>query len=212
MKFKTEKILLSSDITPKSRILYYRNIIERARRIAPFLLYDADPYIVVSKDGRLFWIIDAYTVSNRVPYSKPLNKKINYIRNSVKVVVDAYNGSVNFYISDPNDVIMKVYGAIFPKLFLPLSEMHDDLRKHIRYPKGFLQMQASMFSTYHMIDPKVFYNKEDLWEIPAYGDRGYRALLHYHETSGGEKRRIYLAVAIYTFQKRQSGSMACRKM
>jgi len=203
VKFKTEKILLSSDIIPKSRILYYRNIIERARKIAPFLLYDADPYIVVSKDGRLFWIIDAYTVSNRVPYSKPLNKKINYIRNSVKVVVDAYDGSVNFYISDPNDVIMKVYGAIFPKLFLPLSEMDDDLRKHIRYPKGFLQIQASMFSTYHMIDPKVFYNKEDLWEIPVYGKEAiepYYTIMKLPE----EKKEEYILLLPYTPSKRDN--------
>jgi uncharacterized membrane protein (UPF0182 family) len=203
VKFKTEKILLSSDLIPKSRILYYRNIIERARMIAPFLLYDADPYIVVSKDGRLFWIIDAYTVSNRVPYSKPLNKKINYIRNSVKVLVDAYNGSLNFYISDPNDVIMKVYGAIFPKLFLPLSEMDDDLRKHIRYPKGFLQIQASMFSTYHMTDPKVFYNKEDLWEIPVYGKEAiepYYTIMKLPE----EKKEEYILLLPYTPSKRDN--------
>jgi uncharacterized membrane protein (UPF0182 family) len=203
VKFSTEKILLSSDITPKSRILYYRNIMERARKIAPFLIYDPDPYIVVSKNGGLFWIIDAYTVSNRVPYSNPLNKKINYIRNSVKVVVDAYNGTVNFYISDPNDVIIKVYSTIFPKLFLPLSEMDSDLRKHIRYPKGFLQIQATMFSTYHMTDPKVFYNKEDLWEIPAYGEKAiepYYTIMKLPE----EKKEEYILLLPYTPSKRDN--------
>ncbi|OGW46373.1 MAG: hypothetical protein A2Y66_05360 [Nitrospirae bacterium RBG_13_41_22] len=203
VKFKTEKILLSSDITPKSRILYYRNIIERARKIAPFLIYDQDPYIVVSKDGRLFWIIDAYTVSNRVPYSKPLNKNINYMRNSVKVVVDAYNGTVDFYVSDPNDVIMKVYGTIFPELFRPMSEMDDDLRKHIRYPKGFLQIQATMFSTYHMTDPKIFYNKEDLWEIPAYGEEAiepYYTIMKLPE----EKKEEYILLLPYTPSKRDN--------
>lgn len=201
--FKTEKILLSSDITRESRILYYRNIVERARKIAPFLIYDQDPYIVVSKDGRLFWIIDAYTVSNRVPYSNPLNKKINYIRNSVKVVVDAYNGSVNFYISDPDDVIMKVYRTIFPKIFLYLEELDDDLRKHIRYPKGFLQIQASMFSTYHMTDPKVFYNKEDLWEIPTYGKEPiepYYTIMKLPE----EKKEEYILLLPYTPSKRDN--------
>ena len=201
--FKTEKILLSSDITRESRILYYRNIMERARKIAPFLIYDQDPYIVVSKDGRLFWIIDAYTVSNRVPYSNPLNKKINYIRNSVKVVVDAYNGSVKFYISDPDDVIMKVYRTIFPKIFLHLKELDDDLRKHIRYPKGFLQIQASMFSTYHMTDPKVFYNKEDLWEIPAYGKEAiepYYTIMKLPE----EKKEEYILLLPYTPSKRDN--------
>jgi uncharacterized membrane protein (UPF0182 family) len=202
-KFKTEKILLSSDITDNSRILYYRNIIERARKIVPFLIYDQDPYIVVSKDGRLFWIIDAYTVSNRVPYSKPLNKNINYMRNSVKVVVDAYNGTVDFYVSDPNDVIMKVYVAIFPKLFRPMSEMDDDLRKHIRYPKGFLQIQATMFSTYHMTDPKIFYNKEDLWEIPAYGEEAiepYYTIMKLPE----EKKEEYILLLPYTPSKRDN--------
>ena len=201
--FKTEKILLSSDITRESRILYYRNIMERTRKIAPFLIYDEDPYIVVSKDGRLFWIIDAYTVSNRVPYSNPLNKKINYIRNSVKVVVDAYNGSVKFYISDPDDVIMKVYRAIFPKIFLHLKNLDDDLRKHIRYPKGFLQIQASMFSTYHMTDPKVFYNKEDLWEIPAYGKEAiepYYTIMKLPE----EKKEEYILLLPYTPSKRDN--------
>lgn len=201
--FKTEKILLSSDITRESRILYYRNIMERTRKIAPFLIYDQDPYIVVSKDGRLFWIIDAYTVSNRVPYSNPLNKKINYIRNSVKVVVDAYNGSVKFYISDPDDVIMKVYRTIFPKIFLHLKELDDDLRKHIRYPKGFLQIQASMFSTYHMTDPKVFYNKEDLWEIPAYGKEAiepYYTIMKLPE----EKKEEYILLLPYTPSKRDN--------
>ena len=201
--FKTEKILLSSDITRESRILYYRNIMERTRKIAPFLIYDQDPYIVVSKDGRLFWIIDAYTVSNRVPYSNPLNKKINYIRNSVKVVVDAYNGSVKFYISDPDDVIMKVYRTIFPKIFLHLKELDDDLRKHIRYPKGFLQIQASMFSTFHMTDPKVFYNKEDLWEIPAYGKEAiepYYTIMKLPE----EKKEEYILLLPYTPSKRDN--------
>lgn len=203
VKFQTEKLLLSSDITPASRILFYRNIIERARKIAPFLLYDQDPYIVVADDGRLFWIIDAYTTSTRVPYSNPLNNKINYIRNSVKVVVDAYNGTVQFYISDPNDVIMKVYNTMFPKLFLPLSAMDDDLRKHIRYPKGFIQIQAKMFSTYHMTDPKVFYNKEDLWEIPSYGEEPiepYYTIMKLPE----EKQEEYILLLPYTPSKRDN--------
>jgi uncharacterized membrane protein (UPF0182 family) len=203
VKFQTEKLLLSSDITPASRILFYRNIIERARKIAPFLVYDQDPYIVIADDGRLLWIIDAYTTSNRVPYSNPLNNKINYIRNSVKVVVDAYNGTVQFFISDPDDVIMKVYNAMFPKLFLPLSAMDDDLRKHIRYPREFIQIQAKMFSTYHMTDPKVFYNKEDLWEIPSYGEEPiepYYTIMKLPE----EKQEEYILLLPYTPSKRDN--------
>jgi len=203
LKFKTEKLLLSSDITPESRVLYYRNIMERARTIAPFLIYDEDPYIVVAKDGRLLWIIDGYAVSNRVPYSKPLNKQFNYIRNSVKVVVDAYNGTVQFYISDPDDVIIKVYNTIFPDLFSPLSEMDEDLRKHIRYPKGFLQVQAKMFSTYHMTDPKVFYNKEDLWEIPASGEEAIEPYYTIMKLPG-EKKEEYILLLPYTPSKRDN--------
>lgn len=171
VRFSNAKIVLSSDITPESRILYNRKVNERVRAIAPFLLFDDDPYIVVSNDGRLFWMLDAYTYSNRVPYSQPLNKGINYIRNSVKITVDAYDGTIVFYVSDPNDVIARVYNSIFPDLFKPLSVMPQDLRKHIRYPRQLFQIQTSMFAVYHMTDPKIFYNKEDLWEIPAYGEK-----------------------------------------
>ena len=203
VNFRTAKLILSSDITSKSKILYNRDILTRVRNIAPFLLYDTDPYIVISEDGRLFWIVDAYTVSNLVPYSQPLNKNINYMRNSVKVVVDAYNGSVSFYISDPGDVVIKVYNTALPGLFRPLSEMRDDLRKHIRYPRGFLTVQAKMFSTYHMTDPKVFYNKEDLWEIPAYGDtpiEPYYIIMKLME----EEKEEYILLLPYTPAKRDN--------
>ena len=170
-KFKTEKILLSSDITAESRILYNRNILQRVRALAPFLRYDGDPYMVVDEKGRLKWIIDAYTYSNRLPYSRPLKGGINYMRNSVKAVVDAYDGSVGFYISDPEDVMIKVYGKMFPGLFSPMTAMPDGLRKHVRYPHQFLQLQAAMFASYHMTDPKVFYNKENLWQVPALGEK-----------------------------------------
>ena len=203
MQFRSEKILLSTDITSGSKILYYRNIMERARRLAPFLVFDPDPYVVVSKDGRLYWMIDAYTISNMVPYSKPLNNRINYMRNSVKVIVDAYDGSVSFYVSDPDDVIIKVYEKIFPDLFLPLSKMDGDLRKHVRYPKGFLQIQASMFSTYHMTDPKVFYNKEDLWEIPSYGEKPIEPYYTIMKLPEGKKEE-YILLLPYTPSKRDN--------
>ncbi len=169
--FKTEKILLSSDITAESRILYNRNINVRVKTIAPFLRFDGDPYMVVDDKGRLKWIIDAYTYSDRLPYSKPLRGGVNYMRNSVKTVVDAYDGSLDFYISDPNDILVRVYAQMFPGLFKPLTAMPDDLRKHVRYPHQFLQVQAAMFAAYHMTDPKVFYNKENLWQVPALGEK-----------------------------------------
>jgi uncharacterized membrane protein (UPF0182 family) len=203
VKFKTEKILLSSDISGESKILYYRNILDRVRTVARFLLFDQDPYLIVTKDGRLVWIADAYTVSNRMPYSKPIERRINYIRNSVKVVIDAYNGSMDFYVSDPSDILIKVYSKIFPDIFKSLKEMPDELRQHIRYPHRLLQIQASMFAAYHMTDPKVFYNKENLWEVPAFGEilmEPYYTIMKLP----GEKKEEYILLLPYTPAKRDN--------
>ena len=202
-KFKTEKILLSSDITAESRIIYNRNIKERVKTIAPFLHFDGDPYMVVDEKGRLKWIIDAYTISHRLPYSKPLQGGINYMRNSVKAVVDAYDGTLGFYISDPKDVLVKVYAKMFPGLFQPLSAMPDDLRKHIRYPHQFLQIQAAMFSAYHMTDPKVFYNKENLWQIPTLGEKPMEPYYTIMKLPG-EKMEEYILLLPFTPSKRDN--------
>ena len=158
-------ILISGELTPESRVLYYRNIRERVNHLAPFLKLDSDPYLVVM-DGRLFWIQDAYTTSDRYPYSEPIGNGLNYIRNSVKAVIDAYNGSVTFYVTDPEDAIIRTYQAIFPKLFVPAEQMPDSLRVHLRYPEDMFNIQASVYQSYHMRDARVFYNKEDLWAIP----------------------------------------------
>ena len=166
--FGNFNIFLSSDVTNESRILYNRTIMQRVMGIAPFLSFDPDPYMVIGDDGKLSWIIDAYTQSRSLPYSKPLSNGANYLRNSIKVVVDAYDGSVVFYIVDQKDIMAKTYAAIFPTLFKSLAEMPADLRRHIRYPRALLQIQAQMFKTFHMTDPAVFYNKEDLWEVPSY--------------------------------------------
>jgi uncharacterized protein len=202
-RFKSDKILLSSDITAKSHILYYRNINERVRTIAPFLRFDIDPYLVVTKDGRLTWMIDAYTSSDRLPYSKPLRGGINYMRNSVKVTVDAYDGSVAFYLSDPGDVMAKVYARIYPGLFKPMSAMPDDLRLHVRYPHQFLQLQASIFASYHMTDPKVFYNKENLWEIPTLGEKPMEPYYTVMKLPG-EKREEYILLLPFVPSKRDN--------
>ncbi|BCS54926.1 UPF0182 family protein [Geobacter sp. SVR] len=202
-RFRTEKILLSSDITDESRILYNRTISERVKAVAPFLRFDSDPYLVVDKGGRLKWIIDAYTSSNRLPYSKPLKGGINYMRNSVKAVVDAYDGSLDFYISDPGDVMVKAYARIFPELFRPMTAMPEDLRKHIRYPHQFLQMQAAMFSAYHMTDPKVFYNKENLWQVPALGDKPMEPSYTVMKLPG-EKAEEYILLLPFTPSKRDN--------
>ncbi len=158
-------ILISGQLTPESRILYYRNIRERVNHLAPFLELDSDPYLVVM-DGRLFWIQDAYTTSDRYPYSEPLGNGLNYIRNSVKVVIDAYDGDVTFYVTDPDDALIQTYQAIFPELFVPAEQMPEFLRAHWRYPIDMFNIQASVYQSYHMRDAKVFYNKEDLWARP----------------------------------------------
>jgi hypothetical protein len=202
-KFKTEKILLSSDITAESRIIYNRNINQRVKTIAPFLRFDGDPYLVVDETGGLKWIIDAYTYSDRLPYSRPLKGGINYMRNSVKAVIDAYDGSLSFYISDQNDLLVKVYARMFPGLFKPLTAMPDHLRRHVRYPHQFLQLQAAMFAAYHMTDPKVFYNKENLWEIPAIGDKPMEPYYTIMKLPG-EKMEEYILLLPFTPSKRDN--------
>jgi len=164
-RFKTLKILFSQDINNESRVLMYRNITERVLKVAPFLRLDSDPYLVVT-EGKMKWIYDAYTVSDRFPYSQTIPRFGNYVRNSVKVVIDAYDGSMDFFISDPNDPIIQTWKKVFPELFKELNEMPEDLRKHIRYPSDLFTIQAFIYATYHMKTPQVFYNKEDQWEIP----------------------------------------------
>lgn len=159
-------ILLSGYITDRSRILLHRNIQDRVRTVAPFLSLDRDPYVVAS-NGRLFWIQDAYTVSQWFPYSRPgFGDGANYIRNAVKVVVDAYNGTVDFYVSDPADPLLRTYERIFPGMFKPLDVMPAELRQHIRYPEDLFLIQAQLYRAYHMDAPEVFYNREDLWQFP----------------------------------------------
>ena len=164
-QFGDFNILISGELTPESRMLYYRNIRERVNHLAPFLELDSDPYIVIM-EGRLFWVQDAYTTTDRYPYSEPIGDGINYIRNSVKAVVDAYDGSVTFYVTDPEDALIQTYQAIFPKLFVSAEQMSESLRAHIRYPEDMFDIQASVYQSYHMRDARVFYNKEDLWAVP----------------------------------------------
>lgn len=163
-RFGDVSVLVSQYLTPETRVMLHRNIRQRVRQVAPFLLYDPDPYLVLV-DGRLVWLQDAYTATHMYPYSQPYSDRFNYIRNSVKVAIDAYNGHMTFYIADPQDPLIQVYAAIFPDLFNPWEEMPEDLRAHLRYPEGLFTIQAQMNNTYHMQDPTVFYNKEDLWTV-----------------------------------------------
>jgi len=171
LRFGAYQLVLSDDIGADSRILFNRNIGDRVRLIAPFLTFDQDPYLVLA-GGRLYWIYDAYTTSNRYPYSTRAAGSLNYIRNSVKFVIDAYQGTTTAYLADANDPIAATYARIFPSLFKPLDQMPADIRQHVRYPEDIFGVQARMFATYHMTQPAVFYNREDQWENPAIDDAG----------------------------------------
>ncbi len=173
------KMLLTDDFTADTKLMFRRNIKQRINRIAPFLQFDEDPYLVIADAGPdfaapgeesgtnyLYWMVDAYTTSDRYPYADPGANPYNYIRNSVKVVVDAYNGSVHFYIADDRDPIIRTWTQTFPGMFEPLSAMPETLRTHIRYPQDFSTVQSNQLLIYHMTDPQVFYNREDQWRAP----------------------------------------------
>jgi uncharacterized protein len=181
MYLKDWQMLFTRDFTPQTKVLFRREIDQRIQTIAPFLQYDREPYLVSAdttqkpESGRspanadenyLYWIVDAYTTSDRFPYSDTGDEPFNYIRNSVKVVIDAYNGSVEFYVADPQDPIVQSWERIFPKMFKPLDEMPSALLSHIRYPIDLFSIQTNRLLTYHMTDPQVFYNREDQWQIP----------------------------------------------
>jgi uncharacterized membrane protein (UPF0182 family) len=166
LRFGSYRILLSDEIGPQSRVMLHRQVEERVRRIAPFFRFDADPYLVIRPSGTLVWIIDGYTTTDRFPYAERVGDTGNYIRNAVKAVVDAYDGTVTFYLADPEDPLARAYAEAFPGLLRPLAEMPADIRAHLRYPATVFAIQARVYATYHMQDPRVFYNKEDLWSIP----------------------------------------------
>jgi uncharacterized membrane protein (UPF0182 family) len=181
MYLKDWQMLFTRDFLPQTKVLFRRNIKQRIGAIAPFLKFDSDPYLVTadaspvfpSNNNYLYWVVDAYTTSDRYPYSEPNSDGINYIRNSVKVVIDAYNGSVKFYIADTSDPIIATWSRIFPQMFQPLNQMPATLRSHIRYPLDYFSIQSERLMTYHMTDTQVFYNREDQWQIPneIYGDK-----------------------------------------
>jgi uncharacterized membrane protein (UPF0182 family) len=180
--FKSLKLLLSNDITGDSRVLFHRNIMERVNRVMPFLMIDADPYMVIAEDGSLFWMVDAYTVSRRFPYSQPVGKGMNYLRNSVKITINAYDGGMTFYVADREDPLIRTISNIFPGALRPLAEMPADLKRHIRYPLDMFEIQARVYSTYHMEDPQIFYNREDQWEVPSLGDQPDKAVMEPYYT------------------------------
>ena len=165
-QFGSSDILLSSYLGRNARILYHRNIVDRAQTALPFLEFDSEPYLVVTDSGRLKWMLDAYTSSTRWPYAQPIQDGTNYMRNSVKVVIDAYDGSVNAYLADPADPVVRTYLAIFGPIIEPLADMPADLRRHMRYPGDLFRVQTTLYATYHMVDPDAFYHREDQWQYP----------------------------------------------
>lgn len=209
ISFGDINLLISGNINNDSRILIRRNIIEIAQTYVPFLQLDDDPYLVTA-DGRLYWIIDAYTQSDQFPYSTPINTSgtnLNYIRNSVKIIIDAYDGKISCYISDSSDPIIKAYSKIFPSLFKDLKEVPEGLKSHIRYPETIFNIQSYMLLKYHMTNPNVFYNNEDAWAIPTqiYGDSEEPVHSYYLVTTlPNEKRSEFILILPFTPYKKNN--------
>ncbi len=203
LKFGEPKLLLSQDIEKDSRIMYHRDIQERARKVLPFLEMDKDPYLVLDSSGSLKWIYDAYTTGNHYPYSQKINRglgnSINYIRNSVKVVINAYDGSMQFYIADPKDPLIQTYAKIFKGSFLPLEQMPQDLKAHLRYPEDIFKIQTALYTVYHMERPQIFYNKEDQWQIPRVSEsKGDPMVRHIIMKLPGEEQEEFILMIPFT--------------
>jgi uncharacterized membrane protein (UPF0182 family) len=225
--FGTMKILLSNAITPTSRILFHRNIFEIIHRLAPYLTLDPDPVPIITKDGRLLWMVDGYTTSNHYPYStsapgpraiinaftvfrgghfmalKTWPSELNYIRNPVKIFVEPEDGVPTFYVTDPTDPILATYRSITPQLYKPISEMPDDLKTHLRFPPAIFSIMARLFESYHMSDPHTFFNREDLWSLPT---RDERVMTPYYTVMRlpGESQEEYVLMLPYTPSHRQN--------
>jgi hypothetical protein len=211
VRLRSTDTFFSPNLTSESRVMIHRRIAERVRRIAPFLAYDPDPYMAVS-EGRLVWIQDAYVTSNRYPYSSgaaALNYSLNYIRNAIKVTVDAYHGTTKFHLLDPSDPIARTFGKMFPGLLEPLETMPEDLRTRLRYPHGIFSLQAAMFATFHMQNPAVFYNREDQWQIPTFDVGGEATVMDPYYTImklPGESGAEYIQMLPFT--PRQKDNLA----
>jgi uncharacterized protein len=209
-RFADTNLVLSDYVTPETRVLFHRQIGERIRQITPFLILDRDPYLIVA-DGRLVWMQDAYTASDNFPYSTPFQTEegdtFNYIRNAVKVTVDAYNGDVIYYLSDAEDPLIQTYARAFPNLFRPLEEMPATVRAHVRYPEDFFRIQTEQYLRYHMTGVQIFYNQEDLWAIPQeQSGAAAQPMEPYYVTFRlpGESETEYLLIQPYTPSNRNN--------
>lgn len=208
-QFDAPDIVLSSYITPGARILYHRNVADRAKTALPFLTFDADPYLIVTDSGELKWILDAYTTSDAYPYAERVQDGTNYMRNSVKVVIDAYDGTIDAYLADPSDPIVRTYAAIFPGIFKPLSSMAADVRRHVRYAADLFRLQTELHATYHMVEPDAFYHREDPWQYPTVAagtPAGNPFMRHIILRLPGEKEPEYIFMTPFT--PRGKGNLA----
>ncbi len=199
-EFGSAKILFSDAITGSARIMYHRNIMDRATTALPFLSFDSDPYPVITDSGGLEWVLDGYTTSAGYPYSEPVGD-VNYMRNSVKVTINAYNGAITAYVMDPNDPVIQTDEAIFPGIFKPLAAMPADIRRHLRYPGQLFRIQATLQATYHMDSPDAFYHREDQWQIPSPGDQSGNAvpfMRHIIMRLPGEQKEEFIYMTPFT--------------
>ena len=198
--FGSSKILFSGDITNSSRVLYNRDIMQRAKKAFPFLSFDRDPYLIIAGDGTLKWILDAYTATSRYPYAERLRDGTSYMRNSVKLVIDAYDGTLAAYVSAPSDPLIRTWSRIFPGIFVGLDRMPPDIRAHIRYPDNIYRIQAGLYTTYHMDDPVDFYHREDQWQIPEASESGERVpfMRHIVMRLPEEKNAEYIYMVPFT--------------
>ncbi|MEP6905157.1 MAG: UPF0182 family protein, partial [Gemmatimonadales bacterium] len=201
-RFGALNILLSGDIGSDSRVLYNREVEGRVKQALPFLTFDADPYMVINSKGELYWILDGFTSTDRYPYSQRLEDGTSYMRNSVKVTVDAYNGTVTAYVADASDPLIRTYARIFPGIMVPISAMPADIKAHIRYPRDLFRIQVALYATFHMDEPKTFYNREDQWQIPtsadAKADDEDKFMRHLVMRLPDEKQAEYIYMAPFT--------------
>jgi uncharacterized membrane protein (UPF0182 family) len=200
LRFGSSKIFFSQDITNESRVLYYRDIKERAKKALSFLRFDRDPYLVITADGKLKWMLDAYTTTSGYPYAQPVGDGTTYMRNSVKLVIDAYDGSLKAYVSIPSDPLIKTWSRIFPGIFAPIDSMPADIKAHIRYPDELYQIQTALYTTYHMEAPEDFYHREDQWQIPevAEGNASVPFMRHIVMKLPGEPNAEYIYMVPFT--------------
>ncbi len=209
LRFRSLNILLSSDLTDSTRVIFRQAVLDRARTALPFLRFDPDPYIVVTDSGHLAWVLDAYTATDRYPYSARLRDGTSYLRNSVKVVIDAYEGTIRAYLSEPDDPMIRTLSRIYPGLLLPMDSMAPSLRKHVRYPELLFDAQTALYATFHMTDAETFYHREDQWQIPVSEqeggtNRGY--LRHIVMRLPGEQGLEYIQMRPFT--PRQKDNLA----